>query len=382
MNDAVRLFVGLAVVAAVAQPLSLRADDTTDLYFQEAMQRYFEYPQNARTFGMAGSSVPTSIDSSSVIGNPAGMGLMRDGEVSATYSYNRISGDEFPTGVSVDQVENDGSAMFAMPLGPRHDSLAEFGNFGMAWAYRNGNWHDDTYDTDTEATRVTAAYAYPLSSNLSVGYSLGWVDDRFQSKAVFDYPMGNGFRHTLGAIMKEKDLIVGLSLIAGHGTHHALYGPGTEVHSQTNAFGIDAGVEFAVAPQTKLAFAADYRHLSSDGGVESSIPQNVVGGAENGNTFDARVGVEQTLNEEIKLRAGYRYAGLARYKYNRVELNDLNGSAYYNAFTLGAGYRFPFDSGYIRSLNLDYGVEYRVVGDNDWQHVVTLSIPFNACGVS
>ncbi len=310
MNTLHRSLRGLGL-AALAIPLAAVADDTRDLYFQEAQQRYYEYPQNARTFGMAGSSAQTSMDSSSVLGNPAGLGFMSDGEVSGTYSYNRISGDEFPTGENVDQRENNGSALFAMPIGPRLDAPPDYGNFGMAWTSRDGDWRDDTYDTVTETTQVVAAYAYPVSSDLTLGYSIGWTEDRFQSKQIFHYPMGNGFRHTLGAMYKQEEMTVGVSVLGAHGTHHALYGPGIEEHSQTNAFGIDAGVEFAVVPQTVLALSAGYRHLGSDGGVESSIPANVVGGAENGNTFDARIGVEQTLNDEFKVRAGYRYAGLA-----------------------------------------------------------------------
>lgn len=383
MKNLKSISLGISFALSVAAlPALTFADNVTDLYFQEVIQRYFEYPQNARTFGMAGSSVQTSMDSSSVLGNPAGLAFMREGEVAGTYSYNKISGDEYPTRVGVDQTENNGSAMFAIPIGPRHDDIPRFGNLGMAWTYRNGNWNDDTYDTDTETTQVAVAYGIPVSDTTSIGYSLGWTDDRFQSKAIFDYPMGNGFRHTLGATFKMPDMIVGTSLMAGHGTHHALYGPGIEGDSRTLEFGADVGLEFKVSPATTLAVSADYRHLTSDGDVVASIPANVVGGDKNGNMFDARVGLEQALNEEVKVRAGYRFAGLSSYRYNRVELNDLNGSAYYNAFTLGAGYRYPINSQYIRSINLDYGVEYRLVGENDWQHVVTLSIPFNVCSAS
>jgi hypothetical protein len=167
--------------------------------------------------------------------------------------------------------------------------------------------------------------------------------------------------------------------MVGHGTHHALYGPGIKGDSHVLEAGADIGMQYLILPETTLAVSADYRHLGSDGDVVSSIPANVVGGDENGNMFNARIGVEQSINDQFSLRAGYRYAGLSSYHYNRVELNDLNGSAYYNAFTLGAGYSFRVSSDYIRSINLDYGVEYRTAGDEDWQHVVTISMPFNVC---
>lgn len=370
----------LCLLAASIGTKNARAENVSDLYFQEVIERYFEYPQNARTFGMAGSSVVTSTDSSAVVGNPAGLGMMQDGEISATYGYNRISGDEFPTGVGVEQRSSAGSGMFAVPVGPNVNDLPRYGNFGAAWTYNTSKWDDDSFGTEAERTQVVAAYAYPLSRTLSLGYSLGWTDDRFQSNAIFDYPMGNGFRHTVGALWKaDRDLTVGATLVAGHGTHHALFGPGIKGDSRTLEFGADLGVSYQLSTPWTLALQAGYRHLGTDGDVVASIPANVVGGDENGNIFDAHAGVEYAVDNTWKLRGGYRFAGLSRYNYNRVELNDLNGSAYYSAFTAGAGYVYPLNSPYVRSLNLDYGVEYRLVGDNDWQHVVTLSVPFNVC---
>ena len=141
-------------------------------------------------------------------------------------------------------------------------------------------------------------------------------------------------------------------------------------------------MRYLIEEDTALFFGVDYRHLSADGAEFSSIQPNLVGGNENGNVFDVRVGLEHEAFENLHLRGGYRFAGLASYNYNRVELNELNGSAYYHAIALGAGYEFPVESQYIRAVILDYGVEYRAVGNNDWQHVVTLRVPFAVCRTS
>ena len=109
-----------------------RADDVTDLYFQEVIERYFEYPQNARSFGMGGSTVMTESSSASTIGNPAGLAFMQGGELSGSYGHNVISGDEFPTGRSVEQRANNGHALLALPVGPQVNALPRFGNFGFA----------------------------------------------------------------------------------------------------------------------------------------------------------------------------------------------------------------------------------------------------------
>jgi hypothetical protein len=34
---------------------------------------------------------------------------------------------------------------------------------------------------------------------------------------------------------------------------------------------------------------------------------------------------------------------------------------------------------FIKAILLDYAAEYRTVGDNDWQHIVSLSAPFDLC---
>jgi hypothetical protein len=372
------VFAFLCFAPAALAPAAF-ADSSTELYFQQVIERYFEHPQSARTFGMGGSTVVTSTDSSSVFGNPAGIGLMPGGELSGSYSYNTIGGDEFPTGREVSQKGSMGSALLAVPIMPTTDGLPEWGNFGLAWDSYDTKWHDDTFDTDSERTQVTAAYAYALSDKLSLGYSFGWTDDHFQSKDIFNYPMGDGFRHTFGSVYKvDNDLTLGSSLFFGYGTHHALFGPGIKGNSDTSEFGFDLGGTYKI-DQTLLALAADYRHLGTDGEIQSSIPANVVGGDENGNLFDIRLGVEQQFTDWFYARAGYRYAGLASYKYSRIELNGLNGSAYYNAWSLGAGFVIPLSSQYFKSVKIDYGVEYRATSSNDWQHLVTLSLPFNLC---
>lgn len=375
-----RILLSVLTVGLVAYANTSQADEVTDLYFQQVIERYFEYPQNARTFGMAGSSWITARDSSSVYGNPAGLGWMSDGEFSGTYGYNTISGEEFPTGQDVSQEGGMGSALLAMPLGPTTNGLPYYGNIGLGWNYSEATWLDDTFDTETERQQVSLAYAIPVSDSVSLGYSLGWTEDDFQANRIFNYPMHAGFRHTLGALYKQsEELLIGSTLTIGHGEHRALYGPGIVDESDNLQVSFGIGAEYLMNSATAIAFTADYTNLDSNGELVSSIQPNIVGGDENGNLFNIRLGVEHDFNERLTGRAGYRYAGLASYKYNRVELNPLNGSAYYNAWSLGLGTSFPVSSHYVKQILLDYGVEYRAVGNDDWQHLVTISVPFEVC---
>jgi hypothetical protein len=374
-----KILFSISAAALSLYPSVTLADDVTDFYFQQVTERYFRVPQTARTFAMGGSSVVTSSDSSSIWGNPAGLGFMQGGELSGTYGYDRVSGDEYPTGRSIEQQSHTGSGMLALPLGPVMEDTPHFGNLGVGWSQSSGRWNDDSFDTLTRREQVALSYAYAITPEVSAGYGLAWTRDKIQSKAIFDYPMGDGFRHTVGAGWRPtSDWSFGATTFVGYGEHHALYGPGIKGETDTFEVGTEVGAQYEL-DRTLLSGGIGYRHLSSDGEVESSIPQNFVGGDEVGNIFDVRLGAEHALAERFVARAGYRFAGLARYKYNRTELNDLNGSAYYHAISGGLGYVFPLSSDYLDSINLDYGVEYRAVGRGDWEHLVTLSVPFSFC---
>jgi hypothetical protein len=354
----------------------------SDFYFQEAMERYYNNPSTSRLLGMGGSSSLTSIDSSAIVGNPAGLGFMQRGELSGTYGHNTISGDEFPSGQGIEQTSNSGLGLLAIPLGELPDQTPKFGNLGVGWNGNFSDWNDDSFDTHAKQTKVYGSYALAVSDELSLGYNLAWNKDKLQANDIFNYPMANGFRHTLGAMYKvAPGWIVGSTLLVGHGRHHAQFEPGPTGISKTNQFGAGFGAQYQF-DATTFAANIDYSHLVTHGDVDLSIPANYVGGDEKGDVFNTRVGVEQMIDDSIALRAGYRFAGLASYDYSRPELSSLDGSAYYNAFTLGAGLLINTDWDYLPQVKVDYGVEFRAVGNDDWQHAVTISLPFNVCAES
>ena len=355
------------------------ADGRRDLYFQQATERYFNLPQNARTFGMAGSSVVTSHDVSSVIGNPAGIGMMQDGEVSFSYGYNTLSGNEHPTYAEVEQQTHSGSFLGTMPIGPVKDDLPDYGNLGLGWSGYQGELDDDSYGVEPKGYRVHGTYGIAISPELSVGYGLSYLHDDYTGDD-FEYPMKNGFRHTLGALAKiNQDLSIGGDAFLGHGRHKAkIYSSEVEANSDLIEAGLDLGVAYKIE-QTLLTASADYQHYGANGDLRSGPDYFVFGGDENGNAFAVRVGIEQNIDDLIALRAGYRYQANSDYSFNRQELDELDGSAKYNAFTLGLGATLPVDGKYVKKIKLDYGVEYRDVAYDDWEHLLTVSVPFGVC---
>jgi opacity protein-like surface antigen len=358
-------------------PPSGFADGPQDFHFQRATERYMDLPENARTFGMAGSSVLISGDSSSVVGNPAGMGWMEDGEASVSYGRNSISGRELPSYNEIEQEENMGQVLFTHPLGPVGNGLPDYGNIGFGWSGYESDT-DDTIDSQTDGYRITAGYAMPISDQWSLGYALSYFNDSLESN-LFDYPMTDGFRHTVGVQRNaDNDWLFGSTAFIGHGTHDAeIFSLGTNTESDVLEVGLGVGVGTRPwGPATLLAAAVEYRHYDTDGEISVAPDGVTVGGDEEGDVMFARVGIEHNVTDRVALRAGYKYAALFDYDWER---DGLDGSAKYNAWSAGAGVDFPMHDAWIKAIRLDYGVEYRAVGNDDWQHLVTVSMPFEGC---
>ncbi len=361
-----------------------QADGRDDLYFQQGKQRYFNQQQNARTFGMAGSSLQTSQDSSAVVSNPAGLGFMQRGDASVTYSRDTISGNENATYDRVEQKENAGQVLMAAPLGPYADDLPEYGNFGLGWSGYDGDVDDDPFNAETDGYRLTLAYAKAISATTSIGYSLAYFNDEY-SNDLYDYSMTNGFRNTIGIQNKVSDtLMIGASAFWGFGKHDIdLASTGDAGESDNDEFGLSLGAGIQAAEGTLISTGLDYEYYDSKGDLKSgNNPSVVYGGDEKAHVLNARVGVEQVVTDNFKLRGGYMYGGNLSYDYeDRAELRNLDGnSAKFNGWSAGAGLSLPIGKEYyVEAINVDYGVQYRPLGHNDWQHVVTVSAPFSPC---
>lgn len=131
---------------------------------------------------------------------------------------------------------------------------------------------------------------------------------------------------------------------------------------------------------TTVATGLDFSYLDNNGGNNNQVDQVVFGGDSHAYIMNARVGIEEQVEDWLAARVGYRYAANFNWEYDRDSLDQLDGSAKYNAISAGAGVRYDFDrDSTIKAIRLDYGVEYRMVGDNDWQHLVTVAAPFDIC---
>ena len=360
------IFTLVLVLNSISTPVLL-ADAKEDFYIQQATRRYFNLPQNARTFGMAGSSVATSQDSSSVIGNPAGIGFMKDAEVSATYDFSDYDGREEPSYDKIQEDIDSGHALGAFPIAPNYDAYSDFGNIGLGWSgYRSDV--DDSYDTETKGHRIHAAYGKALNESTSVGYGFSYFNDQLNS-SNYDVSMDDGYRHTVGVQNKvSEQLTLGLSGFYGYGEPrrdiHIAGGTEGSQRLDRRSYGGEFGGSYDFGTLL-LASSIDWQEYELDSDDAE------LGGGESGRSFAYRIGLEQEVFDWLVARAGYRYQGN---EYFFSESDELTGTAKYNAASWGAGAWLD------DNLRLDYGGEYRWVAEGtDWTHNVTVSMPFSIC---
>lgn len=367
--------VGLSL-SLVAQ--TALADGKRDYYFQQALQRYMNLPQNARTMGMGGSSVVTSQDSSSVVGNPAGIGLMQEGDTSVSYDRNSFKGRENPNYKLIKQRSDNGQALVTIPLGLQSNDLPQFGSLGLGWSGYNGNTND-SLDTGSDGHRINFAYGKALSSSLALGYGLSYFDDKLQNN-LSKYSSKQLFRHTFG--IQESlghDWTWGGTVFYGSGKDNVEVASIPNIKdSKAKEYGAELGTSWNWL-STTMAVSADYEHYRTNGSLNSAPPEIVIGGDEHGKVFNLRIGAERSLTTWLVGRVGYHFGGLDDYHFSRSELADLNGSAKYNAWNFGIGTIIPTHNSWIKAVKLDYGAEYRAGGTDSWEHLVTLSIPWGGC---
>jgi hypothetical protein len=376
------------LIALLFFPEASSADrKAREFYFQQNQQRFISQPQDGRMFGMAGSTALTSTGALSTVTNPAGLGRMRYGELSLGYSRNQTSGNTYPEQTSAEDNQDMGQAYGATPLGPRLHALPEYGNLGFGWIGRSGDWDNGPVsaieDTDSDTYQLSTGYGAAIGAKASLGYSMTYQHDTFDSRD-HSYDSSGSFLHNVGLqIHDDPSTVWGSSLTFGHGEHnlrHKVDGRRSQDVNQFNV-GLGGGVEHEMEAVT-LSAGLDYTYYqnSGDNTLLSNDPESVFGGDSHGHAMNVRVGFEHRAAEWFAWRLGYRFASNFRWRYERDNLNDLSGSAKYSAYTGGAGLHFAMEEGsFVRAVNIDYGVEFRDVGNNDWQHYVTMALPFDLC---
>ena len=351
----VRKIAGVVATSALLFAGSVVADGRQDFYSQTSQVNYFSSPETARIVGMAGSSVATTSDSSSVTGNPAGLGFMKDAEVSGTYAHNEISGNDEADYGNIHEKFDGGSVLGSVPIVPTLDGTPKYGSVGFGWTGFRGDANDDA-NSDSRNYSLNLAYGKDLSDRLALGYAVAYNHDRIH-----------------GFVPGASDS--GISDLGGH--HYIIEGVSQDLGAQyklSRATTLGASSHYAFDAKN----SGDYNNWGADVGIGHTIGQTLLTGSvdynlynNNNDDFGAwgfRAGVEQTLTNWLKARLGYRYTAIIG-----DDLGYGNDNSKYNAVAFGVGVKLA------KYLMADYGAEYRASGDGDWLHTVTLSVPFSLC---
>ncbi len=328
--------------------VGLVADALKDFSYQAVTQYYFPQPTlDARSTAMAGANQFTSLASNLVISNPANTGLMKDAHGSVSYSNDRISydGDSYSDELKADRV----GIYLSLPIGPYTDALPDYGNITFGW---RGDWAEFDSGQDNTHHSVTVGYAKAINDSFSLGYALTW-----HRAEIDDSDLRNdSLRHSFGALYRVAEKThVGFGGHYSHTTDEEIFsGGGSEL--DLTSWGVNLGVEHTYDFGLTTAAGVDYTNYDLD--------------YDDGSAYNLRLGVEYPLGDTVAVRAGYRY-------FAGNDLNSLGGGSdanvKYNAFSGGVGVNF----GSWGSLN--YGLEYRRVGDDDFVHTVSYDIPFSIC---
>jgi len=359
------------------------ADGVQDYYIQGSEGRFINTPSDAVGVGTAGSTAYTKRNSTSTTTNPAGLGMVKDGDLSLSYGSNEVSGNDL---LSYDRINNDidyGQVMLAIPLEPSLNGTPNLGTVGLGWT---GSWSDanNASESEGDVEQVHGAYGLSIRDDLSLGYGLTYANiDQNTKGDAWKYDTSNNLKHLFGLQYNvADDLVLGVSYHFGQGDADTLVGGSNVSSSELTSNTVGVGLNYMLSDETSLSFAVDNTSYDVDGDLvtASGTPRAsyVTGGNEGGETSTYRVGVTQAIDDMFKMRAGYRYVQ-RNWFYGREDLRDLNGTAKTGVYSVGLGVSIPTGMHYVPKVNVDYAAEYRDIAYGDWLQVVSLTVPFTLC---
>ena len=356
----------MVLVSLGVMPQGWAGGDEEEYLIQHNGRKHFWFPSDARVVGMGGAYVSLAGDPSAVYGNPAALGTIEQLHLRVSYFWDEISGDlpsALPFRVGIEEDLHGPSGVMVVP-NPWFE-----GALGLGF---NNYWSDvdDPGDTTSHGQTWLAAYGLPLGEQLFLGYGLGYFQqeqDR-RTNAAFGQVGGSQegrlYSHRLGLLYQVVDPVtLGLLLTYGHGNSSRSLEGGPSAHGEHEQLSARLGGSWRVLERTLIA--SDLELTSVDMDSHAYVP-NPIDVGEEGDAVGWHLGVEQGITEWLSLRAGYRFQ-VDDYNFNSAPAMDDRIT--YQALSCGAGVLFD-------KFNIDYGLEYRDIGDGDWLHVISTGVKF------
>lgn len=332
-------------------------------YVEQAQQRFFDEWPDARTLSLAGASIGTANDSSSVNGNPAGLGFLNFPELTLSYDYNQTGARE-----ALVEYQHVGTASLAIPS---ETFGLDWGTFGIGTTGLQGGPNDYPINSEHRVESFDFAYAKSITPSLSIGYTGTRFDNHVYSN-LYRYEMNPGIRHTVGAQYKVESIVLGASTFYGSGRYDANFHELGESSSSIREFGIDVGASYATNASKYFAGfeLSDYRASGTPDVAPSSIE---LGGKEVGSLYVPKIAAEFSINDWLTARIGTRYIFRRQFFY-RDELSMLSGEANSFAWSTGLGAKLPLKY----SPEIDLGYEERELESGNRQIVATVRLPLRS----
>lgn len=368
---------GSAVILVLIVVLSIKplsASPQKDFYIRQAIDRYFELPEDAVSLSLGGSNASFCDSASCIYLNPAGLAFVRDWNIAITGGTDHTSGDEFIDGGRVERFENYGYGVLAVPMGHASD-VPRFGTAALGYSRYQGDT-DDAINTKPDGHRRSLGYGIAPIRNLALGYSFTFYDDQLQSDLA-DLHSHARFLHLFGLQFKgEEGLTMGALFKLGIGqsdTEDFQFESNglSHLRQYTGALGIAKRWH-----NLKTAFGIDYSNYTSRGNLNDVSPPVVIGSDEGGYLLNARLGAEAEVFDGVFLRLGVRYE-LGHYEFERSDLSGLSGQLDEPGYSAGIGYAFHLGVEGRSPSHLDYGFEYFDTARGDWQHLFSLTVPMS-----
>ncbi len=346
-----------------------------DFYVQQALNRYYDLPQDGRSLATGGTTHSFCKDSGCIYMNPAGLGLLERDEVSASVGTSLLSGEELLTENRIEQSEVRGYLTVAIALGEREKEPPQYGTLSFGYSRYKGET-DDSINTTPDGHRRSLAYGISVSDDLALGYGFTFYDDQLHSDLA-DLHSHARLLHNFGAIYKiskEWELAALFGLGVGQSdTEDYIYK--SDGLSRPRQYTGNVGV--ARHYDTFSGFVAfDYSRLNSEGNLQMVSSPVVIGNKEEGDLYNLRVGAESLPFNGFIFRGGLRWFYVSHYAFDREDLKGLSGRVQGGCVSAGLGYLFGEQTPSGAAMRLDYGVQYSATGRGDWEHLISAAIPF------
>lgn len=356
--------VAVALLLALL-PLSARADAEKDFYIQQAIERYFTLPQDARSLSTSGASSQLCEGASCIYMNAAGLGFLKRPEIAGNLGFRDTRGNEFLHEGEISQSQWSGFLVGAYPL-----SGGRWGTLSAGYSRFNGDTND-SISTTPDGHNRTLAYGLAVTDDLAFGYSLTFLDDQLRTE-FSDLHSHARFLHLFSTQARLGDgYLLGGSFRLGIGqsdTEDFVLDTNGLAHVRQYSGDIALSKEWE-SITGMIAFA--YSRLSSHSDALAFSLPAVIGGNEDGNDYRFSLGGEYKATESVRLRCGYSYRN-ANYQFHRPALVELSGTLVENIWSVGIGYIF---SPKRYNIRLDYGIAYSAEGYGDAEQLLNLSVP-------